>query len=125
MGFDYVELVVEGHNSFQPMKPPSGQHYERWYYGDGLGDMKNELYLKNAGPDTKGAPQTVHSAPPVAWHTSTWVADRTIAFLNGRQDEPFCAWSSFPDPHHPFDAPVPWSLLHNPEDVELPAHREL
>jgi arylsulfatase A-like enzyme len=125
MGFEYVELVVEGHNSFQPMKPPSGQHYERWYYGDGLGDVKNELYLKNAGPDTKGAPQTWHSALPVAWHNSTWVADRTIAFLNTHKREPFCAWSSFPDPHHPFDAPVPWSLLHDPSNVDLPAHRAL
>jgi arylsulfatase A-like enzyme len=125
MGFDYVELVVEGHNTFQPAKPPSGQHYERWYYGDGLGDLKNELWAKNAGPDTHGAPQTWHSALPVAWHNSTWVADRTIAFLNAHKNEPFCAWSSFPDPHHPFDAPVPWSLLHDPAEVDLPAHRQL
>ena len=28
MGFDYVELVVEGHNQWDPMPPPFGQHYE-------------------------------------------------------------------------------------------------
>lgn len=32
-------------------------------------------------------------------------------------------WISFPDPHHPFDYPVPWSELHAPEDVDLPKHR--
>lgn len=32
---------------------------------------------------------------------------------------------SFPDPHHPFDAPEPWSRLHHPDDVDLPEHRTL
>jgi arylsulfatase A-like enzyme len=32
---------------------------------------------------------------------------------------------SFPDPHHPFDAPDPWSRLHDPEEVDLPPHRAL
>ncbi|MEZ5630455.1 MAG: hypothetical protein R3F09_07075 [Burkholderiaceae bacterium] len=36
---------------------------------------------------------------------------------------PLCAWVSFADPHHPFDAPVPWSLLHDPRDVDLPPER--
>ena len=44
MGFDHVELVIEGHNQWPPERPPSGQHYERWYYQDGLGDLKNELF---------------------------------------------------------------------------------
>ena len=38
MGFEHVELMVEGHNSFPPMAPPRGQHYERWYYADGRGE---------------------------------------------------------------------------------------
>ena len=76
-------------------------------------------------PDTHGAPQTWHSALPVAWHNSTWVGDRTIAYLNAHKDEPFALWASFPDPHHPFDCPVPWSLLHDPDEVDLPPHRTL
>jgi arylsulfatase A-like enzyme len=125
MGFQSVELVVEGHNTFLPMEPPYGQSYEAWFYADGHGALKNELYRKNAGPDVKGAPQTWHSALPPAWHNSTWIADRTIAFLNAKRDRPFCLWASIPDPHHPFDCPVPWSLLHRPEDVDLPPHRTL
>jgi arylsulfatase A-like enzyme len=125
MGFQHVELMVEGHNNTLPLPPPSGQHYEAWYYGDSLGDLKNRLYATNAGPDTAGAPQTWHSALPVAWHNSTWVGDRTVAALNELAHEPFCLWASFPDPHHPFDCPVPWSLLHPPETVDLPEHRTL
>ena len=69
--------------------------------------------------------QTWHSQLPVAWHNTSWTADRAIEWLkHGRGDEPFCTWISFPDPHHPFDAPEPWSRLHDPKDVDLPKHRK-
>ena len=69
--------------------------------------------------------QTWHSTLPVAWHNTTWTADRAIEWLkHGRGDDPFCTWISFPDPHHPFDAPEPWSRLHDPKDVDLPKHRK-
>ena len=124
MGFGHVELMLVGHNWFLPEKPPKGQHYERWFYADGKGDEKNALYRENAG-DTRGAAQTWHSRLPVAWHNSTWTADRAIDWLkHGRDaDTPFCTWVSFPDPHHPFDAPEPWSRLHDPDEVDLPENR--
>lgn len=123
MGFNHVELMLVGHNWFLPEKPPHGQHYERWFYADGRGDEKNALYRENAG-ETKDAAQTWHSKLPVAWHNSTWTADRTIEWLkHGRGTEPFCTWVSFPDPHHPFDAPEPWSRLHDPAEVDLPKYR--
>ncbi len=124
MGFNHVELMLVGHNWFLPEKPPHGQHYERWYYADGNGDKRNELYRENAH-DTKDAAQTWHSKLPVEWHNSTWTADRAISWLNSEEaQKPFCTWISFPDPHHPFDCPVPWSELHAPEDVDLPEHRQ-
>lgn len=122
MGFDHVELMLIGHNWWAPEKPPAGQHYERWYHADGRGDEKTKAMWANGG-DTKGAAQTWHSLLPVAWHNSTWTADRAIDWLKQDRAEPFCAWVSFPDPHHPFDAPEPWSRLHPPEEVDLPPHR--
>ncbi|MBX9812285.1 MAG: sulfatase-like hydrolase/transferase [Burkholderiales bacterium] len=122
MGFEHVELVVEGHNRNLPQKPPGGQHYERWYYRDGRGDWKNELYSTHLAPDV-GAAQTWHSALPPAWHNSTWVGNQTIEFIRKNKERPFLAWASFPDPHHPFDAPEPWSRLHHPDEVDLPLHR--
>ena len=44
-------------------------------------------------------------------------------WLKRDRTSPFCAWISFPDPHHPFDCPEPWSRLHGPADVDLPVHR--
>lgn len=137
MGFEHVELVVEGHNYWLPTPLPGGLHHSRWHYGDGLGELRNELYQKDLGPST-GAPQTFFSALPAAWHNSTWIGDRAIAFLeqHGKKSgppesgasaensqEPFCLWVSFPDPHHPFDCPEPWSRLHHPDEVDLPEHR--
>lgn len=125
MGFDRVEMTLMGHNYWLPQRSPQGRHYERWYHADGLGDLKDELYLKRSGPDG-GAAQTHHSALPVAWHNSSWVGDRAVEMLREHKrsaTKPFCAWVSFPDPHHPFDAPLPWSLLHAPADMRLPVHR--
>ena len=122
MGFGHVELMLLGHNWFLPEKPPKGQHYERWFHADGLGDEKNRLYRENAG-DTDGAAQCWHSRLPVAWHNSTWTADRAIAWIRQRRSRPFMTWISFPDPHHPFDCPEPWSRLHHPDEVDLPVHR--
>ena len=33
-------------------------------------------------------------------------------------------WISFPDPHHPFDCPEPWSRLHHPDEIDIPEHLE-
>lgn len=124
MSFEHVELVTLGH-PLPPMRPPHGHHYERWYAADGRAAEKNRLYRSRVGHEELLAPQTWHSGLPPAFHSSTWVAERSIDFMRQRGDRPFCLWASFPDPHHPFDAPVPWSLLHDPDEVDLPAHREL
>lgn len=122
MGFDHAELVLVGHNWWLPEQPPRGLAYEEWYYSDGRGEEKNKL-LWESSRDHKGAPQVWSSKLPVAWHNSTWIADRAIDYLRRDHTQPFCLWVSFPDPHHPFDAPEPWASLHRPEEVDLPRHR--
>lgn len=124
MGFDHVEMMLIGHNWFAPERPPRGQHYERFYAADGHHGEKQELYWANGG-DTKGAAQCWHSQLPLAHHNTPWTADRAIDWLRHGRDaeQPFCTWISFPDPHHPFDCPEPWSRLHDPETVDLPRHR--
>jgi len=122
MGFKHVELSSLGH--IFPHQPPDnplqGRHYERWLYSRGVPQEVFDLW-KTATRKNPGAAQTWSSALQVAWHSSTWCADRSIDYLRSRDtSKPFCMWVSLPDPHHPFDCPEPWSELHHPDEVELP-----
>jgi len=104
----------------------SAAGYQTSYFGKAHFSTyhRTKLMWENAG-DTKGAAQTWHSKLPVAFHNSPWTADRAIEWLkHGRdEDKPFCTWVSFPDPHHPFDCPEPWSRQHDPAEVDLPENR--
>jgi arylsulfatase A-like enzyme len=61
------------------------------------------------GPDHA---KQVYSRNPPAWtmsiptelHYNTWIADRSISFLESLDAESFLLWSSFPDPHFPYAA---------------------
>jgi len=124
MGFEQVELMLVGHNYFLPERPPKGLHFEEWWWRHGPAGELNALYARRLPPACSGA-QTFHSGLPPAFHNSTWTADRAIARLAAAAADPrpFCLWVSFPDPHHPFDCPEPWSRLHDPDAVDLPRHR--
>ena len=128
MGFRYVELMTMGHwyHMRGPVLPPRGQHFENWVFGEVGGPEAFDMWWTRTRPDV-GAAQTWNSGLPVAWHSSTWCGDRTIAYLENHKrasGKPFCLWTSFPDPHHPFDCPDPWNTLHHPDEVDLPAERE-
>lgn len=124
MGFQHAELVVLGHlRRGRPITQPAAGHYERWFTSRLPENGAYTLWNHSLGPDA-GAAQTWFSALPAAWHSSTWIADRVIAYLTAHdQRQPFCLWASFPDPHHPFDCPEPWSRLYDPKDMVLPTHR--
>ena len=67
-----------------------------------------------------------HSAtipyPPEAC-TSSRIAAKTAEYLKESTDSPeapFCAWVSFPDPHHPLAAPEPYASMYPPESIDMP-----
>lgn len=136
MGFDHVELMVVGHLSRvtppghispMPFEPPHGLHYERFFHSRGDAGEARGQWLDSV--DGKGllGPQTWNSALPSEWHTTNWVTDRSIDWLrkNANEEEPFCMWVSYPDPHHPFDCPAPWNRQYDPSEVDIPEHRSL
>ncbi|MCY4136431.1 MAG: sulfatase-like hydrolase/transferase [bacterium] len=59
---------------------------------------------------------------PPELHSSAFVADRTINFIeeSARRQEPWLAWASFPDPHHPMTPPGEWFDRHSPADMAVP-----
>ncbi len=60
---------------------------------------------------------------PDQLHNNSWVADRSIDFLETRdKSRPFMLWSSFIKPHPPFESPNPWSRLYRMHEMGEP-HR--
>jgi arylsulfatase A-like enzyme len=130
-GFEHFELAT--HGAMGPL------HYARWIaatHPEAVGHfypvLDDELEVNAAGGGATGAPQVKDNPIPRDWYHTDWVADRTIAWLDGLDgdDDWFC-WMSFPDPHHPWDPPasemrrIDWRDVPLPPGyVEDPAERE-
>lgn len=125
MGFDYVELFIDGTVKWPYWEPPQGLHFTDWLFSAGDGAEKNRLYDSGMRPES-GAQQTHIPDLPLPWHHSTWLGDRATSYIEDHDgDDPFALWVSFPDPHHPFDAPDPYGRMYDPADVNLPSHYQL
>ena len=75
------------------------------------------------GGDTN-ALQSVYSILPAELHASTWIVDRTIAWLDRLPaGESFFSWVSFDDPHHPFNPPAEYGRRYDWRSMPLPAAR--
>lgn len=126
MGFQRAELMVNGsmHRERPPTRPPEGQQFERFLFNEANGPDVYETW-KTERPEEPDTPKTWHSNLPPAWHSSSWVGDRTVDFISHQDPEtPFAIWASFCDPHYAFDCPMPWSLLHSADDVDIsPTHQ--
>ena len=60
---------------------------------------------------------------PARLHNTTWVVERSLAFLERRdRDRPFFLWTSFIKPHPPFEVPTPWDKLYRAAEM-LPPFR--
>ncbi|WP_419946111.1 sulfatase [Candidatus Poriferisodalis sp.] len=117
-GFGHVELAID-HGA------RASGHHLLWALDRG-GRME-DLYV----PLTAESPARRRSdiwwqvyEPPYdpELHSSSFVADRTIAFIEAAvgAGDPWLAWASFPDPHHPMTPPGEWFERHRPSDMLLP-----
>ena len=105
----------------------SGHHY-RWALEQGA---DSSSLLTEYGEDAPGSHQSSEwwqiYQPPYGeeLHSTTFVANETIKFIeeSASQKQPFLAWCSFPDPHHPMTPPGDWFFRHKPEDMVLPESR--
>ncbi|MFZ6005279.1 MAG: sulfatase [Actinomycetota bacterium] len=105
-GFDHLEFATH--------TPVGSMHYARWMmqeHPEAVGGfypvLDAELEVNAEGGGATGAPQVKDNPVQREWYHTDWVADRTIAWLEGlEQDDDWFAWMSFPDPHHPWDPPM-------------------
>lgn len=78
-----------------------------------------------ADKDLSGPPQVYQSGINPLFHQSHWIADRTIDLIReSGKEQPFFAFCSFVDPHHPFDPPEPYASMYDPDSLEEPIGRE-
>lgn len=119
-GFDHMELAnhfLEGHS-----------HYDHWireHHPDAINafyPMIDERGMQNKiGAGGTGAIQVWPAEVDREVYHTDWVATRTISWLDQvAADEPWFAWMSFPDPHHPWDPPQSEMHRHDWRDVPLP-----
>lgn len=75
-----------------------------------LHGVRNALYM-----------QPQQSLVPEEFHSSSWIADRSIAYLKSRatRSAPFLLWTGFIHPHPPLDVPEGWAHRY---DGRLPKH---
>lgn len=109
-GFQEVDLV-NGHGS-----RCFGNRYTDWLR-ERLPDLNERLAQTTAYENGVNCwrwnlPEEVHS--------SHYIADRAIDFLESATDAPFFLHISFPDPHYPFTVPEPWASLYHPADMSPP-----
>jgi arylsulfatase A-like enzyme len=119
-GFHHMELATHGAVGFT--------HYASWmraHHSDLIGGffqvLDGDLEVSGVPGGDTGAPQVKHNPIPREWYHTDWVADRTIAWLDGLEaDADWFCWMSFPDPHHPWDPPE--SEMHRVDwrDLDLP-----
>jgi arylsulfatase A-like enzyme len=113
-GFEHMELAMHGAMGFW--------HYSLWMQQQHPEEMAGFAPLLSAqgGGDT-GAPEVAYNPIPREHYHTDWVADRTIAWLDGLPDDAdWFVWMSFPDPHHPWDPPASAARRVRWQDLDLP-----
>jgi len=117
-GFGHVELAIDHGARITG-------HHLRWALDKG---GRYEDLVVPYGPDAPARRRSdrwwqVYEPPyDPELHSTSFVTERTIAFIEdaARAGEPWYAWASFPDPHHPMTPPGEWYDRHDPADMDLP-----
>ena len=114
-GFEHVEIAADHGDQ------ASGD-YLLWAR-ELRADFDDLTGAENAIPDNRiTAPQAWRTSVPEELYSTSWIADRSAAWIKDRADEdaPFFLQMSFPDPHHPFTPPGKYWDMYDPPDVALP-----
>jgi uncharacterized sulfatase len=115
-GFEHVRLAIaHGPNG------TDGGHYGLWLreeHPDAVALFEQEHALSV----TDERFNSWRSAAPAEAHSTQYVADRTVEFIEAHaaDDAPFFGWVGIPDPHFPYDPPEPYAGQTDPDAVELP-----
>ncbi|WP_068726995.1 sulfatase-like hydrolase/transferase [Paenibacillus sp. DMB5] len=80
-----------------------------------------ERFLKDRFRSSDAQSDIWESEIPPELHQTYWVAERSIeAILSHNTDQPLFLWSSFVDPHHPFDPPKAYTDMYANIEISAP-----
>ncbi|MCC6006572.1 MAG: sulfatase-like hydrolase/transferase [Rhodobacteraceae bacterium] len=112
-GYGHVDMVT-GHGD------RCGGHYAQWFrktHPDwhALHDPANQL------PHNYSCPQAYRTPVPEESYSTFWIANRASDWISAQagEDDPFFAFVSFPDPHHPFNPPGRYWDMYSPDQFAL------
>ncbi len=112
-GYTHVDMVTKHGDR-------CGGHYGQWFRENAenweeLHDPANQL------PHNYSCPQAYRTPIPEELYSTFFIRDKAIEYLKSQsnKDQPFFAFVSFPDPHHPFNPPGKYWDMYSPNDFEL------
>jgi len=112
-GFDHVDMVT-GHGD------TAGGHYQQWFRErhanwQEMTDRANQL------PHNYSCPQAFRTPIPEESYPTAFVRNCAKDYLKSTQDQddPFFAFVSFPDPHHPFNPPGRYWDMYSPDEFDV------
>jgi len=120
-GFDHIELSID-HGA------RVAGHHLAWALDRGgqLDELLIDQDVDGPGTDRSEHWRQIYRPPYAeALHSTTYVTERTIDFIDKAhaQQQPWLAWCSYPDPHHPMTPPGKWFDMYDPGDMPLPQSR--
>lgn len=112
-GFDHVD-VVTGHGT------RGGGHYLQWLR-ERHDNWAELLDPANSLPHDYSCLQANRTPLPEDSYHTAYIRDRGADYLRGQKgkDDPFFAYVSFCDPHHPFNPPGKYWDMYDPDDFEI------
>ena len=117
-GFDHVDMVT-GHGD------RAGGHYRQWFKKKHP-NWRNLIDPANQLSHQFTCPQAYRTPIPEDSYPSAYIRDNAKSYLESRKGigQPFFAFISFADPHHPFNPPGKYWDMYDPDDFDLPTRFE-